>query len=353
MSQSQPPAPAAGGSVVDRFQSLLDTGALADDPSLDDPDSGTPPAKPAKPAAPVDDPEHPGEDDQPPADLDDEPEPALNDEPDDDDDQPPAPVPGEVTLTIDGQPVKMSSAEASAGYLRTQDYTRKMQGVADKERATLAEAEKLTQLRSAYSQRLAALDATLAEDDGITEEQLTQLRTKNPAEYSAIISERGERERQRQKIAAEQTRVAQEQAQQDRAMLQRHVESEQVKLASAVPEWADAKVRVAEQRAMLAFGQSLGYTPADIAAVTDHRAILVLRKAMLYDQLKSKQPLMRKAGTGVAPVQPGAKPPAPAAEVGPQRKVLKAKQELRRSGGAKDKAIKAFDAILEAQGEKN
>lgn len=361
MGTSQPTAPAGEGSVVDRFQSLIDADALSGDPPQDDPDSGKPPAsaKPAKPAAPAeeDEPEHPEDDDLPPAESDDEPEDGGEEQPEDDEDEEPAPATGEVILTLDGKPVKLTNAEASAGYLRQQDYTRKTQEVAEKERATVAEAEQLRAARLAYTDRLTALDAMLAEDDGITEEQLAALRTKNPAEYSAIITERGQREREREKITREKNRVLEEQALADRDALRKHIQSEQVLLATAIPEWADAKVRQAEQRRLVEFGQKLGFSPQELQGVTDHRAILTLRKAMLHDELTSKQTKLRKGAPPAIPLtKSGAKAPAggaPAAAGGATRKIARAKAELRKTGGSKQAAMAAFDAILEGQGEKN
>jgi len=36
------------------------------------------------------------------------------------------------------------------------------------------------------------------------------------------------------------------------------------------------------------------FTDAELSQATDHRAILMLRKAMMFDELQTKKPLMQK-----------------------------------------------------------
>ena len=86
--------------------------------------------------------------------------------------------------------------------------------------------------------------------------------------------------------------------------------AEQEKLREKLPEWKDAKVRDTESRAIAEHLIANGYSQDELNMLTDHRALLLVRKAMKYDQMqavRSKQaaPVPQKA------VTPGVRNPNP------------------------------------------
>jgi len=92
------------------------------------------------------------------------------------------------------------------------------------------------------------------------------------------------------KVQAEQNRVAQEQQQQ---MMQAHQErlvQEQQRMLERIPEWRDEEVATKEKQAVINYAQRIGFTPQELDAASDSRAIEALRKAYLYDELMSKRP---------------------------------------------------------------
>lgn len=77
--------------------------------------------------------------------------------------------------------------------------------------------------------------------------------------------------------------VQQQRAQQSTAVLQQEAQA----LMRAIPEWADSKKAEAERDAIKADLKSRGYTDRDIESLSDHKAVLLARDAMLYRQLKA------------------------------------------------------------------
>ena len=82
-------------------------------------------------------------------------------------------------------------------------------------------------------------------------------------------------------------------------------------LQQAIPDFSDAKKAPKMKERLVKQGMAEGYTAEEISGIVDHRAMKVLHKAMLYDQmmegggdvqakLKKARPLM-KAGTKKQP----------------------------------------------------
>jgi hypothetical protein len=138
-------------------------------------------------------------------------------------------------------------------------------------------------------------------------------------------------------IQSEQQRLAQlsqrEQLQQREALLAQ----EQEALVAAIPEWKDAKKAQAEKAMLVQFGQKIGFTPDDLKNVVDHRAVVMLRKAALYDQMMSKRGQIKPVtNNGPRPAKPGA-----AGRVSSNTEAMRAQQRLAKTGRVDD----AADAI--------
>ena len=66
------------------------------------------------------------------------------------------------------------------------------------------------------------------------------------------------------------------------------LESERQALLQAIPAWSDDSKAEAERNAIKADLAARGYSNADIAGLSDHKAVLLARDAMLYRQMKDK-----------------------------------------------------------------
>lgn len=223
----------------------------------------------------------------------------------DEDPEDPKPV-AEFTVKIDGKEQKVTADELIKGYQRTADYTRKTQEAAELRKTANAELEAAKSERAHYQQNLERLQQMI-QQSAPQEPDWVQLATENPAEYvrqQALFAQY--RTRQQALEMERQQLTEREQAEQERVAQQARLE-EKVKLLDAIPEWKDAKRLKADKAALQDFASSVGFTPEDIDTVDDHRVLVILRKAMLYDKavaarsLRPVQPIGPKSATPGAP----------------------------------------------------
>jgi hypothetical protein len=102
--------------------------------------------------------------------------------------------------------------------------------------------------------------------------------------------------------------VAESQNYQMQIAQQQYLQGEMQRLAQVIPEFSDAKTASKLKEDLVQFGSKLGYSEAELSEVMDHRAILVLQKAMKYDQLvEGKSKATQKASNARPMVKPGTK----------------------------------------------
>lgn len=132
--------------------------------------------------------------------------------------------------------------------------------------------------------------------------------------------------------------VQQQQAHVSSAVLQQEAQA----LMQALPEWTDSSKAESEKKAIKADLKARGYTDRDIEALSDHKAVLLARDAMLYRQMKATGSTVEKQ-VRAAPkiVRPGTTQTR-----GPQSTVSKIKAEVRNGGGKN-----AFENYLLATGK--
>ena len=120
-----------------------------------------------------------------------------------------------------------------------------------------------------------------------------------------------------------------------------HLQSQMSELKKAIPEFGDATKATKMKEKLVKQGVSEGYSAEEISGIVDHRAMKVLHKAMMYDQmvagngdvqakLKKARPLM-KAGTKKLPDSAAKK----------QRQQL---SKLKKSGSIHDAAALLFNS---------
>lgn len=102
--------------------------------------------------------------------------------------------------------------------------------------------------------------------------------------------------------------ITEQQNQQMQIAQQQYLQGEMQRLAQAIPEFGDAKTASKLKEDLVQFGSKIGYSEAELSEVMDHRAILVLQKAMKYDQLvEGKSKATQKASNARPVVKPGTK----------------------------------------------
>lgn len=239
-------------------------------------------------------------------DAEDAPAEDSEDEQDSDEDPDEKEAVAQFTVKIDGKEQTVTADELVRGYQRTADYTRKTQEAAELRKTANAELEAAQSERVHYQQNLEKLQQMI-QQSAPQEPDWIQLATEDPAEYvrqQALFAQY--RARQQSLDLERQQLHEREQAEQER--IAQHTRSEEkVKLLDAIPEWKDAKRLKADKASLHDFASSVGFTPEDIDTVDDHRVLVILRKAMLYDKavaarsLRPVQPISPRSATPGAP----------------------------------------------------
>ena len=110
---------------------------------------------------------------------------------------------------------------------------------------------------------------------------------------------------------------------------------------AALPSWKDSKVAKAEKALVVESAKNAGFSDEDLNSVYDHRLVLLLRKAGLYDQMMSKRQGIKPVTNGPRPAKPGA-----AGRVSTTSESARAQQRLAKTGRVDD----AADAIYKLLG---
>lgn len=240
------------------------------------------------------------------------------------------------TVKVDGKEVEVTLDELQKGYSRTQDYTRKTQQIAEVRKQTESELQAVRAEREQYAQLLGALQAQVqqAAQPQVDWDRLYQ---EDPIEWVRQRELVRENQEKAAAIQSEQQRLAQLSQQEQAQQRQMLLAQEQEALVAAIPEWKDAKKAQAEKAMLVQFGQKVGFTPDELKNVVDHRAVVMLRKAALYDQMMSKRGQIKPVtNNGPRPAKPGA-----AGRVSSNTEAMRAQQRLAKTGRVDD----AADAI--------
>ena len=243
------------------------------------------------------------------------------------------------TVKVDGKEVEVTLDELQKGYSRTQDYTRKTQQIAEIRKQVEAETEAVRAERAQYAQMLGALQAQLQGAE--TQIDWDRLYQEDPIEWVRQKEVMREKQEKLQAIQFEQQRVAQLTQQEQQQHFESHLQAQHAKLLEIIPEWKDPAKAKAEKQLLVEFGQKTGFTPEELKAIVDHRAVVALRKAALYDQMMTK----RKAITPVTNNGPRPAKPGAAGRVSQTTEAVRAKQRLAKTGRVDDAASAIYQLL--------
>jgi len=238
----------------------------------------------------------------------------------------------------DGQTHQVTLQQLKDSFSKGQNYTRKSQALADESRELVeakAEASKRTE------EAIQALEYAKQQQPQTpeqTEEYWVNLRESDPMEYLV----------QRDTLREAQTRNAErdyaleqlyeQQAAERDEKLQRHIESEGKKLLDVIPEWSDRKIANAEKKLITKFGLKSGYSQKELDRTFDSRAVSIMRKGALWDQMQEKK-------HGIKPVRrQSMKPGSKSGDPG-RIKQGKATERLKKSGRVEDAAGVFYNLI--------
>lgn len=244
------------------------------------------------------------------------------------------------SVKIDGTEVDVTLEELQKGYSRTLDYTRKTQQIAEVRKQAEGELQAVRAEREQYSQLLSALEAQVqqAAQPNIDWDRLYN---EDPIEWVRQREVMRDNQDRAAAIQSEKQRLSQLSQQEQAQFMQQKLQQEQEALLAAIPDWKDAKKAQAEKTLLVEFGQKIGFTPDELKSVVDHRAVLMLRKAALYDQMMSKRGNIKPVtNNGPRPAKPGA-----AGRVSNSTESVRAQQRVAKTGRVDDAANAIFQLL--------
>lgn len=254
-------------------------------------------------------------------------------------------IPDDAKVKVGDQEITVH--ELKRGFLREADYTRKTQALSEEKRTF--EATRDQELGAVRGER-EKLIHSLEQANHL----LNELRPKEP-DWDVVLRDHPEqypilREQWRSYLEVQQgiegrKRAEVEQHQKHmQGEFQKYVNAEITKLKDAIPEWQDSKIANADKELMYTAAEKLGYTRDEVKSVTDHRALVVLRKAAKYDELMAKQKTLRPSPSKTAP-----KVAAPgnggANRTGKQQEQQRAKNRLAQTGRPRDAAAAIYSLL--------
>lgn len=302
-------------SAADRLAGLFSAGEDEDpqhsEPQSDDDVSDEPSDDDTEPASP----------DEEPDETDDEP----NDEPE---------TPKTFRLKVNGEEVEVTLDELQKGYSRTADYTRKTQELANQRKAAEAEFQAVRAERQRYSQTLTQLEQIVQQSAG-AEPDWETLSREDPEEFNRQFAVHQLKKQRLDAIREEQNRVAAQEQAAQREERQKYLAEQRDLLLEKIPAWKDDAVAKREKAEIVAYTKEQGFSDADLAQITDHRALLMLRKAMLYDKAQKNKPNVQKKIATVMATKPGTPGKPSSREV---TELTRSRQRLARTGRVEDAA---------------
>jgi hypothetical protein len=234
-------------------------------------------------------------------------------------------------VKLDGQETELPEDEVVAGYQRQADYTRKTQEVAEQRKAVEQERQAAAQERAVYAQRLQQLAQELA-PPAVNWEALKD----DPFAFNDALTKEWARQQKATQVRAELERVHQQQMHEEHQARARQLAEGAERLAKLIPEYADDAKRPAVQAAIRNYAQSIGFSAEELAEASDHRAVVVLNKARLYDDLLARAAKVKPA------VVSAAKPGVSRVPVDVRKKAM---DRLKQSGSDAD-ALAALKTLL-------
>lgn len=223
----------------------------------------------------------------------------------------PAEVEPEYEIEVDGQRETVRGKEAIKELMQKgMDYSRKSEAnarIRDALAAQALQAKMANDFQAAVFNdvtEITALDNQIAEYNKI---DWAAAFDSDP--FNALkLKEQRDQLRERRSVKAQEVEAKRQQFLQGQAQaVQQRLAAEQSALLAKLPEWRNSEVKAKEQQAIAQNLASNGFNEAEISQLSDHRMLLIARKAYLYDQLQAnKAQKVQQVRAAPPVVKPGA-----------------------------------------------
>ena len=242
-----------------------------------------------------------------------------------------------------GEEVEVTEDDLIKSYQMEADYTKKSQKLSEDRKvveANIAKIQESIAVRNEYAQKLEQVSQVL-NDEFDSSEDLEQLRENDPVSFAVKIAERTENQKKLNVINQERQKVMQEQQLAQQQHMQQTVANESKKLVELMPEFSDKVKGEQIKKDIRSYGLTNGFTEQEMSAVYDSRHVLMLNKAMKYDQImKSKACTVKKVSKAPKTINKGKK-------VSNSQAAIHQKQRARlKSSGSVEDAVSVFKNLI-------
>jgi len=247
------------------------------------------------------------------------------------------------TVRVNGADHEVSLDELVKGYSRQSDYTKKTQEIAE-ERNHMEEALEMArsevgQIQQEREEYVASLQNVIDNSNEHLQQFMNvdweRLKEESPIEYVTLREDYRDAQDRVQAMFQQQEMVRARQADDAAKQHQTVVASEHQKLAAKLPDWKDQAKRQKIGTQLRDYATSLGYSPQEVGSLVDHRSLLVLRKAMLYDKANPSKVASKKLRNKPKVVSSGAIRDKSSSSKATRRKQM---ERLRETGHVNDAA---------------
>ena len=192
-------------------------------------------------------------------------------------------------VKYDGKTHQVTLQQLNDSFSKGQNYTRKSQALADDRNSLEDSKAEFSQLREQALEALEYAKQNQPQSPERTDEYWNNLRDSDPVQF--LIERDAVRDAQMQSRVVDQEiqRLNYQKEAEQQEHLNKHLNSEKEKLLDVIPEWSDSKLADAEKKLITKFGLKSGYSQEELDRTFDSRAVSIMRKGALWDQLQEKK----------------------------------------------------------------
>lgn len=232
------------------------------------------------------------------------------------------PTEAKYKVKVDGEELEVTLDELQKGYMMGKDYTRKTMSLAEQRKQVEA---KVAEIDASLEEAKSVIDLELEWFDS---EEAKELRQYDPDEYLKRFEKiKGKADKFQKLKAKRESEIA--------AVRQDQLKKEQELLRQKIPDWLDEATVQREYPKLVESMKSIGFGEDELTGISDHRMMVLARKAMMYDQIMSQDITGKKVKAAPKSASPGT--PKTAAEVS-DRKVKELREKVRQSGDMRQAA---------------
>lgn len=213
-----------------------------------------------------------------------------------------------VKVKVNGVEQEVSLAELRNGYQRQSDYTAKTQELANQRHEVEAQRSQYEQyVNSIPMLAMVAQNNVNAAQAQLYSPEMQQLAVNDPAEYVAqkakieatIVDNARAYQQMQEQYQQYQTNLSYE----HNSFIQDQLAKSNEILTKELPGWADGSIR----DPLINYGRQSGFSDEELGSVVDHRQLMILNKARLYDELVKRGPQTKQVVQKAPPktIKPG------------------------------------------------